>query len=173
MMRQQGQMPPGVLMPGGMFAVDAVAPAADGGISDAMIRAAERLAQLVDGAHSSGACAAGAASSRSSAAGSGSGVPPPSRAQDAAAPAVSAGQGGAAPDVRAQAAAAPSSAGASQGVEACQSCGVTAAQMRERGAKLRVCSACLGAAYCSVEHQRADWPRHKRPCKQAQARRQA
>jgi hypothetical protein len=30
--------------------------------------------------------------------------------------------------------------------------------------KLKLCSACKGIYYCSVEHQRADWPRHKGFC---------
>ena len=31
--------------------------------------------------------------------------------------------------------------------------------------RLRVCSKCKAVAYCSVAHQRADWPQHKRVCK--------
>jgi hypothetical protein len=28
-----------------------------------------------------------------------------------------------------------------------------------------VCAKCKAVAYCNVEHQRADWPCHKRVCK--------
>jgi hypothetical protein len=34
-------------------------------------------------------------------------------------------------------------------------------------AALRKCSACKRVAYCSAEHQRADWARHKRDCTKA------
>lgn len=31
-------------------------------------------------------------------------------------------------------------------------------------AKLRVCSKCKAISYCSVAHQKADWPAHRRTC---------
>ena len=30
------------------------------------------------------------------------------------------------------------------------------------GATLRACSRCMRVHYCSAEHQKEDWPRHKR-----------
>jgi hypothetical protein len=44
---------------------------------------------------------------------------------------------------------------------ACQFCGHTK--------DLRVCSNCKAIAYCSVDHQRADWARHKTVCKTFQS----
>ena len=35
----------------------------------------------------------------------------------------------------------------------------------EAGQRLRACGSCSAARYCSQEHQRADWPRHKKCCK--------
>ncbi|KDQ12449.1 hypothetical protein BOTBODRAFT_416420 [Botryobasidium botryosum FD-172 SS1] len=32
-------------------------------------------------------------------------------------------------------------------------------------AQLRVCSNCSCVFYCSAAYQKADWPRHKRPCR--------
>jgi hypothetical protein len=52
---------------------------------------------------------------------------------------------------------------------ACRACAQPAAAVAARDAKLRLCTACSGVAYCSTACQAADWARHKRHCKAAVA----
>lgn len=47
----------------------------------------------------------------------------------------------------------------------CQSCG-----KRERGTKLRICSACGTHQYCSSVCKRADWPNHEATCEKTWVR---
>jgi hypothetical protein len=72
---------------------------------------------------------------------------------------------------RAGAGAAARLAGLSAVRGACRACAQPAAAVatRDAGAKLRLCTACSGVAYCSTACQAADWARHKRHCKAAVA----
>jgi ankyrin repeat protein len=54
-----------------------------------------------------------------------------------------------------------------QTMPCCDACGMSAAQAA--GGRLRVCSACQAAHYCTTACQRAVWPAHKKDCKRVAA----
>lgn len=59
-----------------------------------------------------------------------------------------------------------------QGRRACGWCGKARGEVAAAGGKLRLCSRCKAACYCSPECQRSAYPEHKAECLRLAAARQ-